>query len=320
MNANIFRCLVFTGSQGFVGQSIVQQEYKRSTIQAKERTIVFFLTHKTLSPEQATIYEKLYPLWQLFIVPLEKTNTRHIQNYLPQNYNIPTTIVYNLAGENIGSGIWTAAKKHRIAHSRIWATEQLKLFLNSHPVSIWFQASAIGIYKQTKHNFLSTVCHNWETAAQYPQATLQYNLRFGIVCHPSQGFLKRLLAVSTPPIIPVFGKGAFNWIHIEDILQIIMFLQNTQSTTQTNIHNIDMVQPTPTYQAQLGQYILKYKTRQATGVLRFLWKYSVMATIPDTWLGYLGAMGTELLQGGPIICPTQLIDLGYTFAHQSLGV
>src|SRR5512140_659777 len=85
--------------------------------------------------------------------------------------------VINLAGDSIGSGVWTQEKKQRLRDSRVWAgkaiVEGLQQVRNKPQVLL--QASAIGGYgtSETKtfdetnplgSDFLAGLCTDWEAS------------------------------------------------------------------------------------------------------------------------------------------------------------
>ena len=83
--------------------------------------------------------------------------------------------IINLAGESIGSGRWTRAKKERIEQSRVEAGRKLSLFAiqqNPHP-QFFVQASAVGVYGTDPErlideespigdDYLADVARRWE--------------------------------------------------------------------------------------------------------------------------------------------------------------
>src|SRR5262252_2066157 len=107
-----------------------------------------------------------------------------------------TDAVVHLAGENIASGRWTAARKERIRQSRVKGTELIANTLAKlqKPPKVLVSASAIGYYgdrgaailsedSPPGSGFLSDVCRAWESATQ-PAANKGIrvvNIRIGIV-------------------------------------------------------------------------------------------------------------------------------------------
>ena len=146
--------------------------------------------------------------------------------------------VVHLAGEPI-DGRWTAAKKQRIAESRILGTQHLvrSLAALEKPPGVLVAASAVGLYGSRGDEplteeaapgagFLASVVSGWEGAALAAErlGIRTVLLRSGIVLG-NGGALAKML----PPFRAGFG-GPFGtgrqfvpWIHIDDIAELIAF-------------------------------------------------------------------------------------------------
>ena len=147
----------------------------------------------------------------------------------------------NLSGENIFEKSWTDERKHILYSSRVEVTERFCQFVQQLEPSpdVFISGSAVGYYgPQSNHveideqsepgnDFSSQLCLEWEAATNYLPATVRLCLlRTGIVLHPMFGALTQML--------PVFklgfggslghGKQMMPWIHIEDMVDIIIFL------------------------------------------------------------------------------------------------
>ena len=110
--------------------------------------------------------------------------------------------VIHLAGENIASGRWTAARKKRILESRKKGTGLLAdaLAKMEHPPKVLVSASAIGYYgdrgeaildeqKRSGSGFLAEVCREWEdaTAPAQGRGMRVIKLRIGMVLSADGG-------------------------------------------------------------------------------------------------------------------------------------
>ncbi|HZL97649.1 MAG TPA: NAD-dependent epimerase/dehydratase family protein, partial [Terriglobales bacterium] len=110
--------------------------------------------------------------------------------------------VVHLAGENVGSGRWTAARKAAIRDSRVNGTRFLCDILAelARPPKTLVCASAIGIYGDRGEDalteespaaagFLPEVCREWEAAsgAAARKGIRVVALRFGVVLSPKGG-------------------------------------------------------------------------------------------------------------------------------------
>ena len=150
----------------------------------------------------------------------------------------PVDAVIHLAGESIGQGKWTAAKKKRIVASRNRSTALLAHAVgrSATPPAVFISASAIGYYGNRPDDlmteaclpgddFISDVCTQWEDsagpAAAYGIRTVF--LRIGVALSPLGGALQRLL--------PTFrlglggrishGEQVMSWIGIDDVVGAI---------------------------------------------------------------------------------------------------
>ena len=116
--------------------------------------------------------------------------------------------VVHLAGENIASGRWTAARRAAIRESRVTGTRLLAEGIGglSRPPATLVCASAVGYYgdrgderltesSSAGRGFLAEVCQAWEAAAA-PAAAAGVrvaHLRFGVILAASGGALARML-------------------------------------------------------------------------------------------------------------------------------
>src|SRR5262249_24180206 len=113
----------------------------------------------------------------------------------------------HLAGENIGAGRWTRARKQRIFASRVDGTRLVAEALASlaRPPHVFLSISAVGIYGTRDagvfdesgapaDDFLASVCAAWESAADAARARgiRVVHPRFGVVLSPTGGVLARL--------------------------------------------------------------------------------------------------------------------------------
>ncbi|MCX7768755.1 MAG: TIGR01777 family oxidoreductase [Flavobacteriales bacterium] len=143
----------------------------------------------------------------------------------------PPNAVVNLAGENVGSGAWTEARRLAILRSRLEAIETLAQVAELWSVSPKIiSMSASGYYGHVSgsfrvdenwppgQGFLAEVCEQWEEAAQRCFGKESFRLlifRLGVVLDPLGGALPQLLR----PIRFLFGQPLglgtqmVSWIH-----------------------------------------------------------------------------------------------------------
>ncbi len=143
----------------------------------------------------------------------------------------------NLAGEGIADRRWTAARKVALRESRLRATTSLVAAINavSTPPRVLISASGVNYYgphgdervdetTPPGHDFLATLCVDWERAAQAASARTRVVItRNGVVLHPSGGVLERMALPFKLGVGGVVGSGRqyMPWIHREDWIELI---------------------------------------------------------------------------------------------------
>lgn len=145
--------------------------------------------------------------------------------------------VVHLAGENIGAGRWTAARKAAIRDSRAEGTRRIAGDPNLPKVLVC--ASAVGFYGDrggellTEESapgagFLPEVCRAWEAAADPARARgiRVVHLRFGIVLSAKGGALAKMLLPFRMGAGGRIGPGRqwWSWLAIDDAVGIVRFV------------------------------------------------------------------------------------------------
>jgi uncharacterized protein (TIGR01777 family) len=142
--------------------------------------------------------------------------------------------VVHLAGENIGDGRWTEAKKTLIRESRVHGTQVLSAALarlRGGPCTL-VSASAIGWYGDRKEavdehsaggeGFLAEVCEAWERAADPARAAgiRVVHPRTGVVLTPLGGALPQLITAFKVGVGGKVGRGdqGLSWIALDDVV------------------------------------------------------------------------------------------------------
>lgn len=149
----------------------------------------------------------------------------------------PVNVVVNLAGASVGKR-WTATHKVLMVRSRVDATRACVEFLNEKPLEgqVFLSASGVNYYgdlvdtpldesSPKGDSFLSTVCQQWEAAAQGSRARTVC-MRIAVVLDPEDGPLAKML---TPYKLFIggptgTGRQGFPWIHIDDLVGAIRHL------------------------------------------------------------------------------------------------
>lgn len=147
--------------------------------------------------------------------------------------------VVHLAGENVGSGRWTAARKAAIRDSRVNGTRFLcdALAGLARPPKTLVCASAVGYYGDRGEEplteesppgtgFLAEVCREWE-AASAPAARKGIRvvaLRIGMVLSSKGGALARMLPLFRAGLGGVIGGGRqyISWVALDDLPGIVL--------------------------------------------------------------------------------------------------
>lgn len=231
-------------------------------------------------------------------------------------------LLVNLTGKSVNCR-YTEENKRLILSSRVDATKILGEVIAQaeHPPKLWVNASTATIYDYslTKamteedgdigYDFSMSVAKAWEEAffgSRTPQ-TRKVALRISLVLGKGEGVLPVLTKLAKVGLGGHHGNGKqkFAWIHIDDVLNIIDFVEfgdlegPVNCTTDTTINNKEFMQalrkslkmpfgiPTPKFAMELGAII----------------------------------MGTEseLILKSRFVKPKKLLDKGFEFQFTDIG-
>lgn len=237
--------------------------------------------------------------------------------------------IVNLAGDNIGSGIWTKNKKDSILSSRIKAGSRVAQAIEKAAVKplVLVQASAAGYYGNrgdevldessgNGEGFLATVCSAWEksimqnenSTANLQPATANAPrtciIRSGIVLG-NGGMLTRLVPVFRAGFGARLGSGKqwFPWISLRDEVRAIIHL--IENSSCSGVYNT----------CSPGSVTNSEFTRQLAA--RFNKKTFLAA--PAFVLNLLpGGMGRELFLFSQRVMPKRLMESGFVFEDAGL--
>ncbi len=235
--------------------------------------------------------------------------------------NQPIDILINLAGEPIADRRWSDKRKATIRQSRIQTTQALYEYFKQadKPLSMVISGSAIGYYGggiandqpvteegAVEPNFSSKLCADWEnTAKQFEQLGARVCfLRTGIVLG-QQGALSKLLPAFKlglgGPIAS--GRQWMPWIHIEDMVRIIIHAMQNDITGPINC-----TAPQPVTNREFAKTLGKVLKRPA------------IAPMPAAIVKLLfGQMGDELMIQGQSVIPQKLQQQGFEFNYSDLA-
>jgi uncharacterized protein (TIGR01777 family) len=228
-------------------------------------------------------------------------------------------VVINLAGENVGSGRWTAERKRRILESRLGATSALVEAMRRAPSKprTFISASAVGFYgvhgdetlDETSPNgagFLAEVTRRWEEIAQSADGIARVTIfRFGVVLARGGGALQKMLLPFRLGIGGPIGSGHqwMSWVDREDVLRAMEWA-------------IDRPEVRGTYNITAPEPVRNRDFARALG--RVLHRPSFMP-VPGFLLRLMfGDMADEALLGGQRVIPARATREGFTFAYPTL--
>jgi uncharacterized protein len=224
--------------------------------------------------------------------------------------------VVNLSGASIAGGRWTKKRKTELIASRVTTTRALVQAISqttSH-LPVFINASAVGYYGDTGDNivnenfpngkgFLAELCNLWEKEALKVK---EYGvrvalLRTGVVLDKNSGALKKMTLPFKLFIGGRLGSGSqwIPWIHIEDVVNAIVFIIETRSRQGP----IDLTSPQPVtmdvFAKKLGSVLHRPSWFPVpTFILKIL----------------LGEMSSVLLEGQRAL-PEKLIAAGFKFKY-----
>jgi uncharacterized protein len=228
--------------------------------------------------------------------------------------------IVNLAGEPIGNGLWTPAKRRQILESRTAMTGDivgLIARLDRKP-AVLVSGSAVGWYGLWQDQVLTEsakshgcfsheLCDTWENAAR-PAAEhgvrVAY-LRIGLVLGTDGGLVSRMLTPFEFGLGGPLGSGRqwMSWIERDDLVRLIAHVIATPDLSGP----INATAPIPVTNSTFTEELARRLHRPA--VLR----------VPGALLRRLGGdFANELLLGGQRVLPNKALSNGFVFRHETL--
>jgi uncharacterized protein (TIGR01777 family) len=290
---------LITGASGLIGKKLVNKLLEQNA------SINILTTNKNLKSSNKNI-NKFY--WN---PELNKIDSNCING---------VHIIINLAGSPIAQ-LWTKSSKKSILLSR---TNSVKLLYQiilekKSKIDHFFCASAIGIYKSdnsythtessqnTSNSFLGNTVSKWETSCKKlkEQKINVTILRIGLVLSLNGGLLKPI-ALSVKYFLGTwFGNGGniYSWIHIDDLVDSILFLLNNN---KTGIYNL--VAPNPISS--------RLFTLEISKVLN---KKILLPPIPSFLIKIITGSMSELFLFSQNVSSKKIIVEGFNFQYKSIS-
>lgn len=229
--------------------------------------------------------------------------------------------IIHLAGENIGAGRWTAARKARILKSRVESTRLLAETIArlESPPKVVISSSAVGYYgdrgdelltEESKPGtgFLTEVCLAWEDAIRPVVARGIRTVipRIGVVLTPDGGALQQMLRLYKLGLGGKLGSGDqyWSWIAYSDVVKGMTFALRSSSVSGP----VNLVAPQPVTNGEFNAKLASILHRPAFfAAPRFALRLA------------LGEMADALLLSSMRVSPSKLVQAGYQFEHNELG-
>ena len=227
--------------------------------------------------------------------------------------------VINLAGENIGSGFWTKAKKEKIISSRVSVGKALTsaiLSAESKP-EVFIQSSGVGYYgtslnktfdesSPNGNDWMAEVARVWEASSEELDAigTRRVIIRSGVVLDNHSGALPLMVLPFKLFVGGPLGSGKqiISWIHLEDEVRAIEFILEKRNLEGA----VNLVAPYPHTNAEFGKMIAK--------ILRRPYWFPV----PGFGLKLIIGEKSTLVLDGQFVVPNKLLENGFEFNYPTL--
>ncbi|MBM4153866.1 MAG: TIGR01777 family protein [Lentisphaerae bacterium] len=226
--------------------------------------------------------------------------------------------VIHLAGENVGAGRWTPARRIAIRASRVDGTRNLvaSLLRMRRPPRVLLAASAIGWYGDrgdapvdesapAGDSFFGRLVADWEAELAPARAAgiRTVAMRFGVVLARGGGALARMLPPFRLGLGGPLGSGrqVMSWIALDDVVAAVRFLLAADNVAGPVNLTAPAAVTNREFAATLGRVLRRPAVLPAPAfALRLL----------------LGReMADELLLSGARVVPARLLAAGFRFAH-----
>jgi len=185
-----------------------------------------------------------------------------------------TDAVVNLAGVNLGGGLWTKNRKAKLIGSRLNAGAAIVAAFQAaeHKPEVLLQAAANGYYSPSGDDILtesdppgtgfqSDLCQRWEQSTQPVEAmgVRRVVTRSGVVFARGALLLNMFLLPFRMFVGGPIGSGRqyLPWIHVDDEVAAFKYLLTNQETSGA----YNLMSPQPVRNAELGHAISRVLKR-----------------------------------------------------------
>ncbi len=227
--------------------------------------------------------------------------------------------VINLIGEDVAQK-WSPETKKNILDSRVNSTGMISFLYDSlkkNPKT-WINASAVGYYgsdgevadEKTENgdSWLADVCKLWEDEIKADGDIRKITLRIGPVLQKESGPFPKINLPYKLGFGAWLGSGKqfFPWIHIDDVVDSIIFLEKNSESSGT----FNLVAPESTTQKEFCIAL-----NEAYGRPRWQMQPQIASLAAGIALKtILGEMSCLLLEGREI-SSQKILDIGYKFKY-----
>lgn len=230
--------------------------------------------------------------------------------------------VINLAGEGVLDKRWSPARKKVLLDSRVGVTSELVDLIErmENKPGCLISSSAVGVYgfahgaselldesSEVGSGFAATLCNRWEQAARRAESmgVRTCLVRIGVVLHPDGGALQKMLPPFRLGLGGPIGDGqqTMAWIHMEDMISILLFLANHQEASGV----FNAVAPGAVNNKAFARALGRAVHRPA------------LIPVPKCALELMMGESAQLLTEGAPVLPGRLKEAGFSFAYPDIN-
>jgi len=287
--------ILITGGTGFIGQRLCR------ALLAKGHTVCVY----SRNPDS--------------VKTLVDNSCQAVGGLTASQFKQPPEAIINLAGEPIADSRWTTARKQTLRASRVETTSKLVDLcaqFSPRPRTL-ISGSAVGYYGAQQDNkvtetttphpeFTHELCREWELEAMKAQELgIRVAItRTGLVVGKG-GFLKKMLPPFKLGVGGKLGDGKqwMPWIHIDDMVSILIFLLEQESCHGA----YNAVAPNPVTNAEFTSTLGKVVNRPTV--------FTVPKFVLEKTLGELAGL---LLTGQKAIPERLVAEESFKFQFENL--